>query len=148
MTRQQAFVLQSANNDAWTYPNRFSKVVYLFTRESVLSHEFAEGGRRNQCVPSKLICLALILLHFRVNNLIRQVTGCIVEDERPLLFMKQHVPEFVKERKPHLIVGFVTKRQTDEGFLVGEPPCTTANSTMWQFRYQNHSNPCCCTNLL
>src|ERR1700724_1871217 len=37
MTRQQAFVLQSANNAAWTYPNRFSKFVYPFECESVLS---------------------------------------------------------------------------------------------------------------
>jgi len=31
--------------------------------------------------------------------------------------MKQHVAYFVKERKPHLVVSFVPKRQTYKAFL-------------------------------
>ena len=103
-------MLQATDNYTRTDSDRFRKVVDVFVRKALLPHKLAQSGRWNQCVGGKLIGLALILLHFRINDLIRKIIGCVIQYERPLLSMKEHMTYFVKKRKPHLIVSFVPKR--------------------------------------
>ena len=71
-------MLQSTDNDARTDSNRFRKVVNVFVRKIFLPHECAQSGRWNQCVTGKLIRLALKLLHFRINDLIREIIDCVI----------------------------------------------------------------------
>src|SRR4051794_32946155 len=89
MAFQNSVILQPAHDDTRPDTDRFREIVYGVVGENARANEIRERARRNQRIGGETARLLLVPMHLGIHNMIGQILGRIVENERTLVPVTQ-----------------------------------------------------------